>query len=199
VLYLLGVPISWRSKGQQTSITLSSTEAEYVAMWECAREIKFVHQLLTSMGVKVVLPIVVRVDNVGAMLMGENILISQRTKHVDVRSKSVTEMIIEGILKVIFVRSEDNDADIFTKNLPKDLHQEHARKMIEPKGEQEEWTLIGLNGRTARSYNCRKGIGQYRRGLSVSPVVRKSGTRLELDSKSFRETQGDSETSLGTI
>jgi hypothetical protein len=109
------------------------------------------------------------------------------------RSKFVTEMIIEGILKVIFVRSEDNDADIFTKNLPKDLHQEHARKMIEPKGEQEEWTLIGLNGKPARSYNGRKGFGQSRRGLSVSPVVRNRGTRLELDSKRFGETQGDSE------
>jgi hypothetical protein len=54
---------------------------------------------------------------------------------VDVRAKFVTEMIVEGILKVIFFRSEDNDADIFTKNLAKDLHQEHARKMIEPKEE----------------------------------------------------------------
>jgi hypothetical protein len=42
VLYLLDVPILWRSKGQK-SITFSSTEAEYVAMSECAREIKFVH------------------------------------------------------------------------------------------------------------------------------------------------------------
>jgi hypothetical protein len=105
----------------------------------------------------------------------------------------------EGILKVIFVRSEDNDADIFTKNLPKNLHQEHARKMIEPKGEQEEWTLIGLNKKTARSYNGRKGIGQYRRGLSVDPVMSQvvgpgSDTRLNYDSMRFGETQGDSET-----
>jgi hypothetical protein len=56
--------------------------------------------------------------------------------------------------------------------------------------------LIGLDGKPARSYNGRKGIGQYRRGLSVNPVVRKSGTGLELDSKSFGETkesQRDSE------
>jgi hypothetical protein len=50
-------------------------------------------------------PIVVRVDNIGAIFMGANISISQRTKHVDVRAKFVTEMIAEGILKVIFVRS----------------------------------------------------------------------------------------------
>jgi hypothetical protein len=116
-------------------MTLSSREAECIAMSECAKEIKFVHQLLTSMGIKLDSPIVVRVDNIGAIFMGANISISQRTKHVDVRAKLVTEMIVKGILKFIFVRSEDNDADIFTKNLEKDLHQEHARKMIEQKGE----------------------------------------------------------------
>jgi hypothetical protein len=195
VLYLRGVPISWRSKGQK-SVTLSSTEAEYIAMSECAKEIKFVHQLLTSMGIKLDSPIVVRVDNVGAIFMGENISISQRTKHVDVRAKFVTEMIVEGILKVIFVRSEDNDADIFTKNLAKDLHQEHARKMIEPK---EELSLIGLSGESPeRPYNGRKGIGQYRRGLSVGRVMsqvvsQNGGTRLD-GSIGFGETQGNSET-----
>jgi hypothetical protein len=87
---------------------------------------------------------------------------------VDVRAKFVTEMIVEGILKVIFVRSEDNDADIFTKNLAKDLHQEHARKMIEQKGE---LSLVALSGYPDSTYNGRKGIGQYRRGLSVHPVM----------------------------
>jgi hypothetical protein len=191
-LYLMGVPISWRSKGQK-SVTLSSTEAEYIAMSECAKEIKFVHQLLTSMGIKLDLPIVVRVDNIGtsmgikldspivvrvdnigAIFMGENISISQRTKHVDVRAKFVTEMIVEGVLKVIFVQLEDNDAVIFTKNLAKDLHQEHARKMIELKGE---LSLVALSGDPDSTYNGRKGIGQYRRGLSVHPVVGKTGTR----------------------
>jgi hypothetical protein len=54
------------------------------------------------MGIKLDSPIVVRVDNIGAIFMGENISISQRTKHVDVRAKFVTEMIVEGIFKVIF-------------------------------------------------------------------------------------------------
>jgi membrane-bound inhibitor of C-type lysozyme len=78
VLYLKGVLIWWRSKGQK-SVTLSSTEAEYIAMSECAKEINFVHQLLTSMGIKLDLPIVVRVDNIGVISVGENISISQRT------------------------------------------------------------------------------------------------------------------------
>jgi hypothetical protein len=63
--------------------------------------------------------------------------------------------------------------------------------MVEPKGE---LSLIGLSGEYPdRSYNGRKGIGQYRRGLSAHPVVGKSGTRLDYDSMRFGETQGDSE------
>ena len=133
VLYFLGVPISWRSKGQK-SVTLSSTEAEYIAMSECAKEIKFVYQLLDFMGIKVKLPIIVNVDNIGAMFMANNVAISNRTKHVDIRAKYVTQMCVEGFLKVIFVKSEDNDSDLFTKNLSNELHMKHARKLVSEKG-----------------------------------------------------------------
>jgi hypothetical protein len=42
IIYLLGVPICWRSKGQK-GVTLSSSEAEYVAMSEAVKEIRFVY------------------------------------------------------------------------------------------------------------------------------------------------------------
>ena len=133
ILYLMGVPISWRSKGMK-SVTLSSSEAEYVALSEAAREIKFVYQLLTGMGMKVKLPITVRVDNLGAIFMSENVSVSQRTKHVDIRYRFVQEFVFDKFLKVIFVKTENNDSDIFTKNLGGDLYDHHSRKMIIEKG-----------------------------------------------------------------
>ena len=69
-------------------------------------------------------------DNNGAIFMSENVVVSQRTKHVDVRYKFVIEFVEDGFLKIRFVRSEDNDADIFTKNLKGELHEKHMRKMI---------------------------------------------------------------------
>ena len=51
----------------------------------CAKEIKFVYQLLQSIGIKIELPITVRVDNIGAIFMSENTAISQKTKHVGTR------------------------------------------------------------------------------------------------------------------
>ena len=67
ILYLMGVPISWRSKGMKV-VAQSSTEAEYIALSEAAKEIKFVYQVLISLGFKVKLPIIVGVDNLGAIL-----------------------------------------------------------------------------------------------------------------------------------
>ena len=80
----MGVPLTWKSKSQR-SVTLSSSEAEYMALSEVAKEIKFVYQLLQSIGIDIELPITVKVDNVGAIFMSENTLTSGRTKHVDVR------------------------------------------------------------------------------------------------------------------
>ena len=129
VLYLMGVPVSWRSKGMK-SVTLSSAEADYVALSEAAKEVKYVHQLLMSMDVEVKLPIVVRVNNIGAIFMSNNVAVLQRTKHVDIRYHFVHEFVLDGFLKVVFVKTEDNDADIFTKNLNGELYAHHAKKMV---------------------------------------------------------------------
>lgn len=134
ILYLKGVPICWSSRAQR-SITLSSSEAEWIALSEATKEIMFVLQLIKSMGIKVKLPIIVRVDNVGAIFMSKNITTSNRTKHVDIRTKYVNEYVEDGILKIIFVKSEDNDSDIMTKNLGGDLYSKHSKKLIKNKSE----------------------------------------------------------------
>jgi hypothetical protein len=52
ILYLMNVPVCWRSKSQK-SVTLSSTEAEYVAMSEAVKEVKFIYYLLCDIGIEV--------------------------------------------------------------------------------------------------------------------------------------------------
>ena len=129
VLYVCGVPVSWASRGQK-SVTLSSTEAEYVALSEAAKEVKFVYQLMTEIGIEVKLPITIRVDNVGAIFMAENNAISNRTKHVDTRLKFVNQFVEDKFVEVIFVKTDQNDADMYTKNLGGALHKKHSNKMI---------------------------------------------------------------------
>ena len=86
ILYVCNVPVCWRSKGQQ-SVTLSGTEAEYVALSEAVKEILFVLQILECMKISVILPVIVRVDYGGANFMSKNITTTSHTKHVDIRYK----------------------------------------------------------------------------------------------------------------
>ena len=44
--------------------------------------------------------------------------------------KYVNEYAEDGILKIIFVKSADNDSDILTKNLSADLHEKHAKMIM---------------------------------------------------------------------
>jgi hypothetical protein len=129
-LYFCGAPISWKSKSGK-SVTLSSTEAEYFATSEVAKEAIFAKQVIESMGIKLEFPIEVKVDNTGAIYIANNYSIGQRTKHIDVRAHFVREYIEDGILKVVFVRTDDNDADIYTKNTSEELFIKHASKNVE--------------------------------------------------------------------
>ena len=110
ILYLMGVAIlSWRLKGQRSGM-LSSSEAEFVAVLEAAKEINFVVQILQSMKVPVKIPVNVRVDNVGAIFRAKNVTTSKCTLHVDFRYHFVQEFVKDGFIKMIFVKAVDNNA-----------------------------------------------------------------------------------------
>ena len=83
---------------------------------------------------KIQTPIVVRVDNVGAIFMSENVAISPRTKHVDIRYRFLREFVYDRFLRIIFVKSEDNVSDIMTKNTTGEIHKRHVKMLIEKKG-----------------------------------------------------------------
>ena len=85
------------------------------------------------MQIQTQLPVIGRVDNTAAIYMSQNITTTTRTKHIDVRTKFVKEFCEDGIIKIIFVRSEDNDSDILTKNLQSELFGKHSRKLIKGK------------------------------------------------------------------
>ena len=67
VLFLLNVPILWRSKAKR-SVTSSSSKGEYVVLSQAVKDVKFVVQLLKLIGVKVQLLVIINIDNVGLLL-----------------------------------------------------------------------------------------------------------------------------------
>ena len=62
--------------------------------------------------------------------MSENVTTSQWTKHVDIWYNYIHKFIQDGFIKIIFVKLEENKADIFTKNVTLDLQEAHITKFL---------------------------------------------------------------------
>jgi hypothetical protein len=129
MLYLMNVPICWQSKAQR-GVTLSSSEAEYVAISESVKEIKFIYYLLKDVGIDINLPIIVKTDNIGAIFMAQNASLGMRTRHVDTRYHFIRENLGEGIIKIESVKSVDNDSDIFIKNLSQEIYKKVTQRIL---------------------------------------------------------------------
>jgi hypothetical protein len=133
IIYLLNVQICWRSKSQK-GVTLSSTEAKYVAISEGVKELKFIYYLLSDLHIKVNLPIAVKTDNIEPIFMSENALTGFRTRHVDTRYQFVREFVKDGFIKIDFVRSVEKSSNLFTMNVNQELYEKHTKKFLEDSG-----------------------------------------------------------------
>ena len=99
---LNGAPVSWRSLTQK-HVTLSVTEAETAAAVTCAQDMIFVKKILESMELQVHLPMILEVDNKGAVDLANNWTVGGRTRHTEVRVNFLRELKDEGIVKVRWI------------------------------------------------------------------------------------------------
>ena len=125
-----------------------------MAVSEVVKEIKFLYQMLRSMEIQVPLPIIIQVDNVGAIWLANNSSVSERTKHVDLRVHFVRDMIKDHVIEIKFVKSAENDIDIMTKNqqgqhymyakskLVYTVHEMNEKKAIEDIEDEETWIML---------------------------------------------------------
>jgi hypothetical protein len=114
-IFVNGNLIDWSSSKQQ-SVSLSTCEAEYIAMCAGAQRAKWITQLLHELGISHNTPILY-VDNQAAKNMAVNDCSTRRTKHIDIRAHFIREMIHNKLLEVEYVGTDDMLADILTKNL----------------------------------------------------------------------------------
>ena len=111
------------------SVTLSSTEAEYVALATGAQEVLFAQMLIEEIDAAVVKPAIIFEDNTGAIYLVNNQHIGSRTKHIDIRWHFLRDLVEEGKIMVKFIRSEDNPSDVMTKNVKESIHDEHTHNI----------------------------------------------------------------------
>jgi hypothetical protein len=118
LVHVNGNLVLWGSK-KQTTVSLSSSEAEYKAMSAVLEEIMWLTQFLQEIGEEVELPSICYCDNNGAKLMGESEVGTKRTKHIDIRHHFIKDEVEKGTFKVKWISTTDQLADLLTKCLGK--------------------------------------------------------------------------------
>src|SRR5260370_42269010 len=111
-----GAVIAWLAKKQPT-IALSSTEAEYMALTHTGKEAVFLNHLFNNIRISHSTPITLLIDNQSAIALAENPIFHARSKHIEVRHHWIHEKIEGCSIKLEYVPTVDQTADIFTKAL----------------------------------------------------------------------------------
>jgi hypothetical protein len=125
---LAGGAISW-SSALQPLVSLSSTEAEYIALTDAAKEaiwlrtfFEEIHRLLQG-------PLSLLGDNQGSLALGKNPEFHKRTKHIKRRYHFVQEAVDSGDIELGFVPTQQMVADVLTKALTRELHAMHRSSL----------------------------------------------------------------------
>ena len=103
----------------------------YVALSKTMMKVLFVRRTVAFLGAEVKLPITICADNDGAIYMTNTSGTSQSTKHMDVRYYFGREYNHSNEVKVIFVKSEETTADVFTKNLSSEVFIKHIGNFMD--------------------------------------------------------------------
>ncbi|KAL0451615.1 UNVERIFIED_CONTAM: Copia protein [Sesamum latifolium] len=116
-VYFMGSSaFTWNSK-KQPIVTLSTCEAEYVAVASCVCHAIWLRGLLKELNFQQKNPTEIFVDNKSAIALAKNPVFHERSKHIDTKYHFIRDCISKKEVKLEYVKSQDQIADIFTKAL----------------------------------------------------------------------------------
>ena len=112
-------------------IATSSTAAEYMALSDCAKDCAWFKTLFTELG-KPIDFVLLYADSWGAIFNAQNPVTQKGIKHIEIRYHYIREQIEIGTVKLFYVPTNENVADMFTKNLgPNDFTRHRAKLGLE--------------------------------------------------------------------
>jgi hypothetical protein len=106
----------------------SVIEAKYQALLKCVQESVFTLNLEEALKGKRK-PDIIYEDNLGTTFLVKNQQVSSRTKHIDIWHHYMRDLQGSKALDVRFKRSENNSADIMTKNTTREVHDKHTQQI----------------------------------------------------------------------
>lgn len=116
IFKLANAPVTWKSK-RQDAVSLSITEAEYIADSLACKEIIWLRKFLSSIGHQCFAPVELYIDNQNEINLIKNQEFHSPTKHIDVQYHFILKKYEDNIADPIYVPSKDQLANIFTKPL----------------------------------------------------------------------------------
>ena len=122
-------PVVCISQGQK-HVALSVTEAELYAAVAVAQYMLYVMNFLESLQLKVNKPMLLEIDNKVCVDLINNWSVAGRTRHVDCRKNFMRELKEENVMRFAWLKGEENDSDIFTKNVTEAEHRKHDPKYV---------------------------------------------------------------------
>ena len=109
--------VSWLSK-KQSSISLSTAEAEYIAVVDCCTQILWMKEALKDVNIETKQPITIFCENTSAISILKNPVMHSRTKHIPIKYHFICEQVAKHNIRLEYVNTKEKIADIFTKPLP---------------------------------------------------------------------------------
>ena len=107
---------------QQRTVALSTAEAEYYALCDLGRDIRWFRQLLSDIGQPLFDPTPALEDSRSAIKWSSSNASWSKTRHIDVQYHKIREWIEQKILRVEHCPTSAQLADALTKALPVALH-----------------------------------------------------------------------------
>ena len=121
--YMNGNLVTWSSQ-KQSSVALSSCEAEFMAATQAAFQGIWLRRLLIAITGQKVPPVDLLVDNRSAIDLMKNPVFRGRSKHINVRYHFIRECVEDGEIMVSHVCGTEQKADILTKSMTRVKHEE---------------------------------------------------------------------------
>nr|GEX68647.1 putative RNA-directed DNA polymerase [Tanacetum cinerariifolium] len=114
VFLLSKAAICWSSR-KQAIVTLSSTEAEYVAATSCACHCVWLKGVLKDLDFMQGESLEIFCDNSSTIKLSKNPMMHRRTTHIDVRYHYLRDFTNQQVVNLVFCGTQDQIADIMTK------------------------------------------------------------------------------------
>ncbi|MDR3547936.1 MAG: reverse transcriptase domain-containing protein [Candidatus Pacebacteria bacterium] len=115
-----GNTVAWQSR-RQKSVTLSSTEAEYMALGDATKEVMWLRTMLKELGWKQTRPTKIFGDNQASIVTAKNDTHRGRMKHIDVRHHFIREQLKQEVIELQWIATQLQQADLLTKGLGKNI------------------------------------------------------------------------------